>query len=545
MYGADFTPSNLVSTQGPGNEGGVPTASNTIRLSLASLDVIKSVPMPRFPIRVFSGKPPPFSLELQKRKIRWRYDGFGNVEPHCIQDPEVSRIQQIAQPYIKSVDPEADIVSVDLLARGQFNLAYNITVDNASRGARHEYIFRVSLPIWPYYKVESDVATTEFVRHLTSIPVPTIYAFDSNPSNNLGFEWMLMEKVQGTPLSNVWDTMEFDTKQSVTRIIARWMAELSRFEFSKIGSIFMRYWQGQMEFYIGPTIHERLFEGDRLLRQIDRGPFQSVQALYDAALDLTERHINDPRHRARHALKSSVPKESDIVEKRIGGDISHHSHLLSPESEEAILARADAEDQENEEECGFSEDMMSSLREELKCYRTLLPKLCALLPASEPLTTMLTHPDLLAPNIFVDNAGNPAALIDWERARIEPIAHINVIPKFLNEDDEKDAFYAPPGSTVSRDGNSAEVYDYDNLARTRGMYESSYERLMGRIQRTRLRAVYWDELRRAQSPMRKAFNRDPQSYEQQLVRRVYWPDNPEHSHATFWADKYLGKSNSA
>ncbi|KAM0801918.1 hypothetical protein BDR22DRAFT_796284, partial [Usnea florida] len=91
----------------------------------------------------------------------------------------------------------------------------------------------------PYYKIESDVATTEFVRLTTSIPVPVIYAFDSNPNNTLGFEWMLMEKVKGMPLGDVWDTMDFDAKQSLTRIIASWMAELSQFKFSKIGSIFM------------------------------------------------------------------------------------------------------------------------------------------------------------------------------------------------------------------------------------------------------------------------------------------------------------------
>ena len=456
----------------------------------------------------------------------------------------MNRIQQIARPYIGLIDPEAEIVSVNLLARGQFNLAYNITANNVAKRIHREYIFRVSLPIWPYYKVESDVATTEFVRHLTSIPVPTIYAFDSNSSNYLGFEWMLMEKVQGMPLSHVWDTMKFDTKQSVIRKIASWMAELSRFEFSKIGSIFMRYRQSQMEFYIGPAIHERLFEGDRLLHQIDRGPFQSIQALYNAVLDLTERQFNDPRHMVRHALKSSVSKESDIHEKLPGRDVSHHTHQLRPDSEEAIMARADAEDQENEEACGVSEDIISRLREKLHRYRILLPKLCALLPASEPLTTMLTHPDLLPPNIFVDNAGVPVALIDWEKARLEPIALVDIIPRFLDEDGESDAFYAPPGKSVTNKEGSAQVYDYDSLASLRGMYEWTYEQVMGRIQRTRLRSVYQEELKRLKSPMCKAFNRDPESFEQELMRRVYWPMNPGNTAPDFWAEKYLGQSNS-
>ncbi len=213
-----------------------------------------------------------------------------------------------------------------LLARGSFNLAYNITAETVIAAFHQEYIFRVSLPIWPYYKVESDVATTEFVRHANNIPVPIIYAFDSNPDNKLCFEWMLMEKVQGTPLKDVWDTMEFDTKQRLVRDIAGWMTELSRFKFNKIGSIFMRYRQRHIDFYVGPMIHELLFEGDRLLHEVDRGLFRSVQALYNVILDLTERHVNDPRRRVRHALEDTRSGESELDEDLSNAAITRGTH---------------------------------------------------------------------------------------------------------------------------------------------------------------------------------------------------------------------------
>lgn len=154
-----------------------------------------------------------------------------------------------------------------------------------------------------------------------------------------------MEKFHGTPLNDVWDTMEFDTKQDLVRRIASWMAELSRFKFSKIGSIFMRYRQRYIDFYIGPTIHERLFEGDRLLHEFVRGPFRSVQALYNVILDLTERQVNDPRHRARHALEDVKPGEPELDEDPSSADMTHGAHSLMPNSHEAVLAQADAEDQ--------------------------------------------------------------------------------------------------------------------------------------------------------------------------------------------------------
>ena len=487
--------------------------------------------MPRFPIRVFHGDPPPFSRERQRRMMRWRYDWFQNLSPHCIQDPNIHCIQEIARPFVKSIDPGTQIVSVDLLARGSFNQAYNITTENVATRSRKEYVFRVSLPVWPYYKIESDVATTEFVRLTTSIPVPVIFAFDSNPNNTLGFEWMLMEKVKGMPLGDVWDTMDFDAKQSLTRIIASWMAALSQFKFSKIGSIFMRYRGSQMEFYIGPLIHERLHEGDRLLYEIDRGPFQSIQHMYDAMLDTSERYFNDLKDNGRHAREEFVPTESDI-----------YKDPSQPDSEDAVLARADADDQINEAENGFLKNTLSTLPEELQSYKALLPDLCALLPPSKPLITMLTHPDLLQANIFVDSAGVPIALIDWERARLEPLALVDVLPKYLDCNGESDAFYAPHKTTLTLKEYFAHVVNPDRLAKVRTKDESAYKELMGRLQRTRLRAVYREELKRLKSPMCSAFNRDPQSFEQQLMRRIYWPENTRNTHPTFWAADYLGES---
>lgn len=48
----------------------------------------------------------------------------------------------------------------------------------------------------PRLKTESEVATIQYIRDNTNIPVPTIYDYDSNPYNRLGGEWLLMSKVR-------------------------------------------------------------------------------------------------------------------------------------------------------------------------------------------------------------------------------------------------------------------------------------------------------------------------------------------------------------
>ena len=48
----------------------------------------------------------------------------------------------------------------------------------------------------PRLKTESEVATMEYIRTHTSIPVPTVYFYDSNPYNRLGGEYIIMSKVR-------------------------------------------------------------------------------------------------------------------------------------------------------------------------------------------------------------------------------------------------------------------------------------------------------------------------------------------------------------
>ena len=54
----------------------------------------------------------------------------------------------------------------------------------------------------PRLKTESEVATMRYLRERTSVPVPVVYHYDSNPFNRLGGEYILMSKVRVvSPLS--------------------------------------------------------------------------------------------------------------------------------------------------------------------------------------------------------------------------------------------------------------------------------------------------------------------------------------------------------
>lgn len=51
--------------------------------------------------------------------------------------------------------------------------------------------------------VLAQVATINYIRQYTDIPVPTIYHFDSNPYNRLGGEYIIMSKVRYPPSTSI------------------------------------------------------------------------------------------------------------------------------------------------------------------------------------------------------------------------------------------------------------------------------------------------------------------------------------------------------
>jgi len=68
--------------------------------------------------------------------------------------------------------------------------AYSVTLSDG-----RVVIARVARRFMPRCKTESEVATMEYIRTYTSIPVPDVYFYDSNPYNRLGGEYIIMSKV--------------------------------------------------------------------------------------------------------------------------------------------------------------------------------------------------------------------------------------------------------------------------------------------------------------------------------------------------------------
>lgn len=425
------------------------------------------------PFRVSITGPPALSTELQKGVIRHEFVPPTNEwSPHLRREPDVDIIQNMIKPYTFLCGLPNDDITVEFLAEGMYNKVYTVEATNPETGETTECIFRCALPDFPWYRIQTEVSTMELVRHHTTIPVPKIYAFDSSMKNALGLEWMLMEKIQGQTLCDAKETMSFGSKVELHKTVADWVDQLSRITFDKMGSIY-HDWSKPLSdissYKVGPMVYDDFNYDMRLDFPIKRGPFASIHAFYRARLDFNLAEALDPRmkkraeywsprheldaafsdrqsirHRYQLEMNRRATQEKDEREaklKYMGGAVRPKPDL--PPNDGGRYARAkEAAGPEDEdiEECSnplYDLEALAAMPSYCMRLQNILPLLLDD-QSFAPQSCALHHPDMHDENILVDEAGNVAALIDWEKSFATPIRQISRYPKLIITDDDDD-----------------------------------------------------------------------------------------------------------
>jgi hypothetical protein len=293
----------------------------------------------------------------------------------------IEAIEKVCRQQL-SIPPD-ETCEVAFHASGLFNKLYTIKrANNAS------LIMRVTLPVYPHRKTCAEVATLRWVRDNTSVPVSEIFAFDDTNNNEIGFEWILMELMHGTPAHRSWWEMSMEQKVAFTKQIAKFEAELCGFGkadslFRSIGTLDICSTpddvKGSKAVAPGLLVSHEFFMGDHLHYDIPRGPFRSSHEWLSTKLNIILQH------------------------------------------QTAVLKNSEDEDE----------------REDAEDISAIAPKLLALVPKVFPQTlegtetTALYHHDLHLNNILVNEHGEITAVLDWECVSAMPIWMSTKLPKFL------------------------------------------------------------------------------------------------------------------
>jgi len=179
------------------------------------------------PVAVSTRVPPEDNtfIKLQQGKVLWTGEPAESPEANWLCDKlPVDDIKAVLAPILDQLGLSVEQLEVKFLSEGEWNRVYLVTDTSQGR----EFVFRASLPVYPWYKTKAEVATIQFIRDNTTIPAPKVYAFDSSADNALGFEWILMEKLPGTQYGSIADYITMEENLTIAGTIAVWMDQLSR-----------------------------------------------------------------------------------------------------------------------------------------------------------------------------------------------------------------------------------------------------------------------------------------------------------------------------
>jgi aminoglycoside phosphotransferase len=292
--------------------------------------------------------------------------------------------------------PEFADAEIQYFAKGTFNRLYSLT----NPGWDKAYIFRVSIPVEPFFKTESEIATMEYVRRHTSMPIPRVIAFSSSDDNELGYEWILMEMMPGEPLRKLWPTMPDAARVELFAELAGHVKQLVALRFSKFGNLYFADVADRVlppqtspsamacggtdvdkdigpggRFVLGRIVAQDFFFDKRVYYPGSRGPFNTTRELVDMRVELLGQRIRN----------------------------------LAPVEGEAWYC-------ENDRELDRNKERVYELFDQLKA---LVPRLVP--PDNGPEDVgILWHDDLSEHNLLVDPTFKLTAVVDWESVSVVP-----------------------------------------------------------------------------------------------------------------------------
>ncbi|CAG8923960.1 unnamed protein product [Penicillium salamii] len=301
--------------------------------------------------------------------LAWDDKAF-DLTPVWTREPTLEAIENVCRNRLSLDDKET--CDVTFFAEGAFNKLYLVCTSN------RQLLMRVSLSVHPRSKTLGEVTTLRFLRRSTKIPVPEIFAYDETASTEIGYEWILMERMPGVPAYKKWRTMTTFQKVALVQQMAEFQAQMFQHTFSGIGTLIPGDETAQNE-QLGEIVSTSFFMGQRFTFDIARGPFRST---YDW--------------------------------------LSSHLKCII---QNYTLEKEEAEDEDDEEAADFALSVTNSLI-------GLLPKI---FPTRQnpPEQSVLWHQDLNLNNILVDEKGNITAVIDWECVSAMPSWMITGMPEFL------------------------------------------------------------------------------------------------------------------
>ncbi|KAL1850970.1 hypothetical protein VTK73DRAFT_9588 [Phialemonium thermophilum] len=268
----------------------------------------------------------------------------------------------------------------------------------------------------------SEVATLRYLRTQCAVPVPEVYSFSGTSDNDIGAPYILMSKAAGRPLSDYdWLDMRgrwpgFSSpvsclplaehgRDKIMRQLGLIMSRLlnANAHFGKIGSLVAEH---DGSYSVGECLSPALVWQTRdALEDVRRGPFETESAYFDSLVSVFITHAKE-FWLVPHCFFAPHPSALDYASRESYHAATKRWHVFCE------YAQLDGSVENRLAYCVAGH-----------LARQMIPSF-----ASSRRDFVLSHPDLHAGNVFVDDDFNVTYIIDWGSAYAGPVAELLATP---------------------------------------------------------------------------------------------------------------------
>ncbi|KAF2221656.1 kinase-like domain-containing protein [Elsinoe ampelina] len=296
---------------------------------------------------------------------------------------------------VVKLSPGATAVKSWHKKEGGFNRVFIMDLDSGARLVARVPYPDVGLP--QTLSTASEVATIAYLQQHTSVPIPKVVEWNTDPRNDVGCEYIIMEEARGVLLSHKWNGMTTPQRVSCMDSIFQNMKQLHDLNFPGYGSVHSDNISSleltklglETGFYLSQHCGTRYWDGgSRTCTSLNRGPWKDMCGFSDSLVDVGIARIPT-------GLSSELRRPYQ-------GRTGEHAKLLA-------------------------------------IGRSILRQLSSSSIIQKASTPLLYHPDLHTRNIFVSEHDPTVVtdIIDWQGASVEPAFwYADEIPDFATSNDE-------------------------------------------------------------------------------------------------------------
>ncbi|KAK2834874.1 hypothetical protein FQN49_006828 [Arthroderma sp. PD_2] len=318
---------------------------------------------------------------------------------------------------------------------GQHNKAFLLTFSNGS-----EVVAKLPNPnAGPnVLTTASEVATMDYVRNIIGLPAPQVLSWNSDSSNSVGSEYLILEKAKGTALGEIWYKLPRLSKFNYIKQVVQMETKLASFSFPEHGCI---YYAQDLPTRCEP-IHQHGLPGDGM-RQFSIGP------------------VVDSKHWSDGCTDSALSR---------GPWSGLSDYATSIGINERIEVTKNANQRINYFRGSTTHEMRGEYLELVEKYLLVAPFLTQHGPAdTDLLQSTLWHHDLHLNNIYVDPKSETITnIIDWQGVKAAPLILQAGIPRMVRHTSP-----VPLGLTLPERPDGYEALPEENRLQADELYESA------------------------------------------------------------------------